>query len=197
MVIMPIIFIVLETVSEACYLRSGWFDALYSVERIIMAVFLVVLAISYIKHDKNVMKGMIGAVLATTFFSDLPYVFDMFESREYYFETIGGIWTVYEIMEILIIAAYVLIFVTHFLINSEHKSNPGKILFNQIVLMLVPLFYIIQVIVSIIIGRNAMFLAGKICNFLANVCILNMVVCIESKLDAYRIAREANGWTEK
>ena len=193
---MPLLFVIFEIVSQVCYIKSGWMDLTYTIQRGAMAICLIVLSVTYFRHEKNVMKGMMGAVLAELFFCELPWAVDMLGMHDEYAETIGNIWSAYEIIEVLIFICFVLIFLTHFTINSDHHSNPGMIKLNQVTIMTVLVLYIIQIVISIIIKRPVVYICAKGFCFLANAALLNTVISIESKLDAYRLNREANGWVD-
>jgi len=148
---------------------------------IIVAVCLLVVYFSYKKHNKNVMKGMIGAVLMA-----------------YLIEGILGLNVNYtpfdRICTRLMFALSVCLFISHFVINGSRKASPVSVLINQ-------LLCFTNAITSIVwnaIGNNGTLeLVASVLSAIAWSCVMFSIVCVESRLDAYRLDREAAGWTEE
>lgn len=153
--------------------NGGVFDLL------LFLLALIITVIAYARHDKNVMKCTMGAALACTvsFWLHAVYL------------AIG-------FGKVLMLIAAVAIFASHLIINTDHHSNPGKVFFNQLLSTLLMILCLIRVIVVVVaIFRAEAGTANALVNDLAGtimtlVCI-NIIVSIETNLDAYRIAREA------
>lgn len=87
------------------------------------------------------------------------------------------------------------VIIIHFIINADHHSNPGLVLANQILLiagMILMLYFAVRLSIEIppetpILEKFACFFNG-----LSYACACGVIVCIESRLDAYRIKREIN-----
>ena len=149
------------------------------IEQILIVCLLLVTEIAYFKHDKNIMKCTMGALLS------------MVISRWLSTFSIDG-FTVNNVIPFVLSLA---IFITHLIINGDHHSSPKMILVNQIFCGLYMVFCLYGFVYTLICdGDTNLSLAAF---YLLLLLCLNAIVIIESKLDAYRIAREANGWTEK
>ena len=147
------------------------------------SICLICLYISYKRHDKNVMKGMIGAVL-TALLLDCTCWLDTYFGPD-------------TIFSCTLFVLKVIIFVNHFIINKEHHSMPINIRINQIVLVVWCLVCIAWDAVwafSFPLGKDTFGAVVECCY-----CIgaFVSIVCIETRLDAYRIEREKAGWTEE
>lgn len=195
--LLPILFVVFEVLSEIFYVRSGWFNITYTIERVFIIGCLITLAVSYKKHAKNIMKPMMGALLAASFFCDLPLAVDMLSNGQWYYDNVGDVWAIYEILVIFSLMGYLAILIFHMIINSDHHSSPAKVKINQIIIILVMVVYVGEIIISLFINRSVSFMLAKICCSLANIALLDMIIAIESKLDLFRQAREANGYVPK
>lgn len=146
---------------------------------------------SYNRHEKNVMKGLIGALLAIVIISQFTFAFDynLVENLKVLSQTtIGYIELALSIVNLIL---FVMLFINHFVINSEHHSNPRKIKFNQVVIYLIAAVSLAEIVLSIFVYPNdAVIVVEYICRALLAISLLVMIVCIESKLDAYRIIKE-------
>jgi len=145
------------------------------------AVFIITLFISYKKHAKNVMKGMMGAMLASMVISAFVMSVSMETAAEkacipiYIFIALG-------------------LFINHFMINESRNPSPSKVRFNQVLVLLLAVDLIVLSIASIS-GQTGGGVVACIINIFAYPCMAASIVCVESRLDAYRIDREAAGWT--
>jgi len=145
------------------------------------SVAMIFLVVSYIRHEKNVMKGLIGVVL-TLCFSYKLYI------------TVNASTTAELIINIIMLACILFILVNHFIINSDHHSNPDKIFHSQLMAFIYFVFTVILLIVQIAILKQDPSKAVLVSLFwLATVAF---IICIETKLDSFRISREEKGWTE-
>jgi len=157
------------------FLHYGW---------LVTAIFFVcelTMFFSYKSHNKNVMKGMIGASLMAIIMQGM------------YSATVAvnsGIAT----CAVLYTIVALLLFATHFSINSEHKSRPGSINVNIVFCLI---FIFVNVVWYIVNVRAEGFSVVTLLTSLINIGIVLTIVCIEAKLDAFRVNREAAGWTEK
>jgi len=146
---------------------------------------VVVLYISYKRHSKNVMKGMMGALLMAQLITSILLV-----SYSQPFEAF-----INSILGVVINAS---MFVNHFIINSDRKASPSMIKINQI---LWAMLFVINTAGDIMWTAASPEVPYIIIAFIIDIIgfagMSAVVVCIESRLDAYRLDREAAGWTEE
>lgn len=152
---------------------------------LMLSISLVFTYRSYVRHEKNVMKCLIGMVLTCVFIDD-------FLSLCYIFNDAGSFDIIIESLHIL---ADVLLIINHLIINSDHHSSPKHVKFSQ---YLVGVELVLSIIGSVPyftnIVNNSFDVVMLICDTLGFVSIYIVIVCIESRLDAYRIDRELFGW---
>jgi len=175
--------------SISCF--AFWTDILtstYASAAILMAVngiAVLCLYISYKKHTKNVMKGLIGALLYGDFAAVCTVTFPFTKT-----------FTIDIICSFALLALTLAILVNHFIINSDHKSRKTNVVVNQWLALLIAVVAIIWPISWIPYIKGAAVIFQFITAF-GIICIDCTIVCVESRLDAYRLDREAAGWTEE
>ncbi len=147
------------------------------------------LYISYTRHSKNVMKGMMGALLmaqlstATGLLSKISFPIEKITI------SLCAVFS-YAVFSLILL-------VNHYIINSDHHSNSAMVRVNQIILILLVINQVIWSAYFVISEFSVLVLINGLCNVLGYVGLSSIVVCVESRLDAYRLDREAAGWTEE
>jgi len=139
----------------------------------------LLLYISYKSHNKNVMKSLLGSLLMAMVISDVIYV------------------TLNDVFALFFMTCDILLFFSHLLINSDRHSSPLRVRFSQCV---IAVYCIIEIIWTVIHLINACSIYDYVFTFSSAVAYLStasVIVCVESRLDAYRLDREAAGWTEE
>jgi len=139
---------------------------------------------SYCKHSKNTMKGMMGALLMGLL---LDAIFSLSEMEIAADKICAPIYA----------ALVTLMFINHFIINSNHHSSPAKIKLNQILVMLLVLVVIVWNAAWSVYTIGDLGMVSQIAGLISFPCMMATIVCVESRLDAYRLDREAAGWTEE
>ncbi len=149
---------------------------------LLLAIFLLCVYCSYRDHSKNVMKGLIGSVLTVLLMVSLSYLTEM----ESLFDKMFAPF-------FLVLVAT--LFVNHFSINADRHPSPGGILLNQILSCLVAAVYLAWILCELPAATDFTEKIANIVHAVAFPCFIAAIVCVESRLDAYRVSREAAGWT--
>jgi len=148
------------------------------------AVFALCAFISYKFHSKNVMKGMMGAILMAILAFSICNMQNIILTIDSIFAPIG-----------IVLSA--LLFINHFIINGTRKASPVLIGLNQTLCALIGIHALIWNIGWALRPKDPLTMAASIVIAFAIPCLSISVVYIESRLDAYRLNREAAGWTEE
>ncbi|GEM_PF-467738 len=164
----PIDFI---SVAACCYVGS--------------AICIGALYISFKKHHKNVMKCLIGALL-------MALVLDGVTSLSFIYATVN----------LICVPIYILlslgIFINHCIINESRKASPAQVSLNHILVVAFALNMIAWVIGTCISFDISPIDSISMAFYIIGcTCLAASIVCVESRLDAYRLDREAAGWTEE
>jgi len=145
----------------------------------VFPVCTAILYLSYRHHNKNVMKATIGALLMAMMMSDIVYV------------------TVNDAFAPFFLTCDCLLFISHLLINSDRHASPARVRFSQGVVTAYFILEIVWTVYWLIRAATAFDYVFIFSSAIAYVSTASVVVCIESRLDAYRLDREAAGWTEE
>jgi len=139
----------------------------------------IAMFVSFRNHNKNLMKGMIGATLMAEVMDALYWDANP-ENGSMACAVLSTIVTV-------------LLFIVHFSVNSDRHSNPNAIKVNMRLFFVFVVIEVIWFVCDVKAGENVVY---GILVMLSQIGLLNTVVCIEAKLDAFRIDRETAGWSE-
>jgi len=180
--VMTIIVILSTIIYSVIFIVSAPNMWMYSLADLAQAACVAALFISYKKHNKNVMKGMMGALLMQLFMSSLFGINDQFNDF-------------INIMMIILMVVVLALIISHFVINSNRKASPFAICLNQVLCVLLALDLVIDLIYFIIVDVTILQIVGNVLSAIDFICVAAVIVCVESRLDAYRLDREAAGWT--
>ena len=175
------------------------FPLAYEVSMLLRICCVIGLYISYQRHNKNVMKGLMGALLMAQVIAALSTL----DGEAMQLPIAGICYPIFAILSLLL-------FINHFIINSDHHSNPVMIKINQIIAILLIINNTVLSLGMIKYGfpvsstdpatSSTQYIFHIVCLIIDVIGFIGMtsvVVCVESQLDAYRIDREAAGWTEE
>ncbi len=154
---------------------------------IFSAVCVAALYSTYRKHSKNVTKALMGALLM----SQLNIGISLLNSAI----SVGN--TVAIILDTVFSLAATVLFINHMLINSDHHSSPAMISMNQVLAIIIAVVNTVSSAYWLLSVRDALTITASIFDIIGFIGTALVVVCVESRLDAYRLDREAAGWTEE
>jgi len=136
------------------------------------------IAISYKAHEKNIMKTLFGAVLMGQIIAIFNYVSFCFENGETVFVTV---------INIILLLLMSVFFVNHLVLGYGHKASPDRVKLNRVIGVLTAVVAIIQIIPAFSSTEIAVYC---IMGLIAEHTIIIEILCIETKVDAYKIIRE-------
>lgn len=144
------------------------------------------LYLSYKEHSKNAMKCLMGALLMLVIVRPVEAMGNSMSEQP--------LLTVIMFFYALVAVA---LFITHIIINSDRHSSRDYIRLNQWLCILVLVCEILGNLAAMPLSEAFITKLADIVGALAFACVTAAVVCVESRLDAYRMNREAAGWTEE
>lgn len=181
--------VVISLIGTAIYVGDGllmWEAYLISaIISILNTICVLVLFTSYKKHQKNVMKGMMGSLLMGLITHGVAILIP--------FDPETPAYNILAIINLFILVGLAL---NHYIINTEHYSNPAGVYLNQILVVAEVLTFICAGI-ACLPGYDVYSIVHLIGMIMLVVGNMSVIVCIETRLDAYRIDREKAGWTEE
>jgi len=176
--------------SIGCFLF--WTDILFSsyisaaIYMLINGVLVLILYISYKKHLKNLMKGVVGALLMGEFATVCTLTFPIIDT-----------FPLDIICNFILLALTLVLLINHFIINTDHHSNKTNVSINQWCSVLIAADAVVWSIAWIPHLDSSVAIVFQLITSIASISTMASVVCVESRLDAYRLDREAAGWTEE
>jgi len=135
---------------------------------------------SYKAHEKNIMKTLFGALLMGRI------IYTFFSWTNIFFENPGS--TLDLVMVAIFTLLYIVLFINHLVLGYGHKSNPSRTSLNRVAGALILLCIIIECIPYFI---STIFTVTNILGIIAEAAIIIEILCIETKVDAYKIIRES------
>jgi len=148
-------------------------------------IFVLMLYISYKNHNKNLMKGLIGALLMGYFACMCTLSFPVVIT-----------FPLDMVCNYSLLVISLIVLVNHMIINSNRYSSKGNILLNQICTVVAAVIALVWVICWIPY-LEGIVIVFQLITSIGIVCLITSVVCVESRLDTYRSDREEAGWTEE
>ncbi len=175
-------------IGEAIYSSIDIFVYHYAIQAQLTLFFrlvcVIVLYISYKRHSKNVMKGMMGALLAAQLITSIQYLPELSTPVDYVCFPLFAVFSA-------------LLFINHFIINADRQPSPRLIRISQILSILLFLNNTVSEFLWLASVPDPLYYVLGIADILGFLGMTASVVCVESRLDAYRLDRESAGWTEE
>lgn len=168
---------------------------LYSLFIIDFIFFLCVAALfaAYRRHNKNVQKGLLGAILMWYLYDEVNYVVAniLFDSEV--FERYDNFWgRGYIYMSIATMVLFAALFVNHFIINGDHHSRSVNVFLNQLLVIVTAVISIISMCFQcFVFSGDAAGILEAISWHIGLSALVLMIAAYESRFNAYKLKREA------
>jgi len=199
---------ILYITAIACLLLMFTASTAYGfVTNALIFICLISLVGVYRKHATNAVNILTGAILMMFIAESLQFLID---SIVYFQQGIQlDFMTVLSIFNIVAIVLYIILFFNHVSINSLSHSAEKQVKANQIIFILILIFQLVYSVVSLItvIGdimmasETTLYLVAVFATVLARLFGFSSIVCIETKLNMYKLLREKNTkdgtWTDE
>ncbi len=172
-----------------CFIYYKSMSGIFTLGIEIMNILLVFgIAISYKVHEKNIMKSLFGAIMMERVIASFNLLTSHFSYEGY---------TFIKVETVITLLLYILLLVNHLILGYGHKANPSRVSLNRTVGFLL-------IVMSIINGVYEMswYIANpeyldsimpiiiSLLVIISDAAIVLEILCIETKVDAYKIIRE-------
>ena len=147
---------------------------------ILYVICLITLCGAEFKKEKNVIQGMIGALLMISVVGNVNVLSEMLTADI----PSRALWQM-----ILGMALTVALFVNHFLISHSGYKNGTLNGMNQVIVIALLAFRCYQIILNVAGSDLSLLVIEVTVGMLAIIPTLNVVVCIECRGDGYKISR--------
>jgi len=179
----PYFYLVMSIINNVSYAiqAENKSDALYAfVMNLAMFISILAITISYKKHEKNVMKGLLGGVLfifGSRAVSNVAY-YTIIDRSDIAYTICHCVWA------LLIIG----IMISHFKLAADHRSNPNLVKNNQYLVLASLIFDALWYAFDIIVYDYTVLDAISGC--LVAVTVLFVIVTVEYRVDLFKQNRE-------
>ncbi|MCR5474533.1 MAG: hypothetical protein K6F28_04955 [Lachnospiraceae bacterium] len=145
---------------------------------IMYVICLITLCAAEFKKEKNVIQGMIGALLMVSVIGNVNVLTEMIQadipSRD-----------MWQVITSLVLIFF--LFINHFLLSHSEYHITRRVYLNQLIVMVLLLLRCYQIIANLVGGELSTLVIEIEVGLLAIIPTLNVVVCIECRNDGYRI----------
>ena len=145
---------------------------------ILYVICLITLGGASFRQEKNVMQGMIGALLMISVVGNLNVLSEMLEepipSRALWQMLVG-------------FAVTVAIFINHFIISHSKYHILQQIKISQLLILFLLVFRCFQILLNIVSGGITTLVIEVTVGMLAIIPTLDVLICVECRGDGYKI----------
>lgn len=159
-----------------------WISNILFIVPIVVASFVLVK--SYLDHNKNVMKSLIGFILAGLLMLSMHYAFTNFD---------GSQW---DCIAKAVIFGFVVIFtVNQFLLSNDHYARPLILFINQAIVDIIVILGLTCAIIDAVQFKDNIGIFISLLLFA--ICSMFLVLELEIKVNDYKLVREEKGYVFK
>ena len=151
------------------------------------------LYVAYRKHNKNVQKGLLGAVLMWYLYDEVNYVVANIILDSEVFNVYNNFWgRGYIYLSIVTMVLFAALFVNHFIINGDHHSRSVNVFLNQLLVIALAVISIVSMIFQcFLFSGDAASVLEALSWHIGLAALVLMIAAYESRFDAYKRKREA------
>lgn len=168
---------------------------LYSLFIVDFIFFLCVAAlfIAYKNHNKNVQKGLLGAILMWYLYDEVNYVVANIIFDSEVFTRYNNFWgRGYIYMSIATMVLFAALFVNHFIINGDHHSRSVNVFFNQLLVIVIAVVSIVSMCFQcFVFDGNFASILEALSWHTGLAALVLMIAAYESRFNAYKLKRES------
>ena len=178
--------VVLLALNLICKLFCGLYS--FVVQDFAFLLSVLFLYIAYKKHNKNVQKGLLGAVLMWYLYDEISYVVSEILSYG-----ADSLYMAYALLSFVTFGLYAVLFVNYFVISGDHHSRPGNVILNQVIVVIISLISLFCAVLQVITFRGDLFSTCEAITWHTGLCFLMlMLATYEAHFDLFKLAREEN-----
>ncbi len=168
------------------------FYAMFVID-VVFILCVIFLYIAYQKHNKNVQKGLLGAVLMWNLYDEFNFVVgNMVFTSDLFAQYNKSCEPEYIILCTINVILFGFLFANHFIINSDHHSRPVNIFINQLLVIAIAVITIVSLSFPVVWDNEFSVILEAVSWHIGQVASIMMIASYESVFDAYRINRENN-----
>ena len=179
--------------SIASLLLFGTDDDFFSrFEVLVKLVTVITLFFAFRHYNWDVAKGLIGGVLFCLMYQEAHLVLGKLWSEQDFdtYLMVGVQGSLYLATAGMSFLMTIIITINHFIINYALHGNPENVIFNRIAIIFKFAVYILLLAANSRLGFSASTLWKNALQYLTDMAIILLLVCIESQFDSFKVLRQ-------
>lgn len=154
---------------------------------------VIFLYVAYRRHNKNVQKGLLGAVLMWYLYDEVNYVVANILFDGEVFTRYNNFWgRGYIYMSIATMVLFAALFVNHFIINGDHHSRSVNVFINQFLVIAIAVISVVSMCFQCFVFHgDAAGIMEAVSWHLGLAALVLMIAAYESRFNAYKLKRES------
>lgn len=158
-------------------------------ETIVKVVITLLTLWAFSRFHWDVAQGLMGALLFALLYQESFLVLGKLWGETSDFDTFlimgvqGSLYLAAQGMSFLMT---LIIIINHFVIDYSRIGNYGNVIFNQISILFKIFLYISLMVINIFLNEPIYIQVSSGLGFLADLCIVIVVICIETQLDNFK-----------
>lgn len=172
---------------------SNEMTLLDSFEKTIKIVITLFTLWSFSRFHWDAMKGMMGSLLFALLYQECFLVLGKLwgETSDFdYYLVMGVQGSLYLAAQSMSFLMTVIIIINHFVLNYSRLDNINNVIFNQISIVFKLMLYIFLLIINGYLNITLSTQINYVFEYLSDICILIMVICIDTQLDNFKAFRQ-------
>lgn len=187
-------------VSLVLLIVTDGFELLLVFEMLVKIVITLFTLWSFSKFHWDMMKGMMGALLFALLYQESFLVLGRLWGETSDFDTyliMGVQGSLYLSAQSMSFLMTFIIIVNHFIIDYSRLGNYGNVIFNQITIIFKILLYIFLIGINMFLNQQLLTQIKSVFEYIADLCIVILVICIETQLDSFKTIKQELLQTKK
>lgn len=186
-----IVFVALLVINIVAKLFIGLYSLCIS--DLCFLICVIFLYIAFKSHNKNVQKGLLGAVLMWYFVDQLNFVVNNIIFDPTVFEVYSSFFGVgYIILSLIILVLITVFSVNHFIISGDHKSRRGNVNFELILGIILSIVSFVCIIFQVpVVYPSVADIIECVSWHIGTIALLFVVGSFEANFEAWKELRES------
>lgn len=180
-------------ISLVLLIISNGIELLPTFEMLVKIVITLFTLWAFSKFQWNVMQGLMGGLLFALLYQESFLVLGKLWGETSDFDTyliMGVQGSLYLSAQSMSFLMTFIIVVNHFIINYSRRGNYGNVIFNQITIIFKILLYIFLIGINMFLSQSFIMQLQSVFEYISDLCIVILVICIETQLDNFKIIRQ-------
>lgn len=188
-----ILSVICSVISLVLLKLSGEIELLSAFGKLIKIVITLLTIWTFSKFHWDAMQGLMGGLLFSLLFQESFIVLGKLWGETADFDSFlimgvqGSLYLAAQSMSFLMT---IIIIINHFIIDYSRVGNYGNVIFNQISILFKILLYIFLLVINVFLYLPAVTQVNLAFEYLSDLCIVILVICIETQLDSFKTIKQ-------